>query len=230
MDAANYLASSTQNIRSSVETFADEVEGELEKYSIFGVHLTRKVTLALCCGCVLLAVVIGASVGATQAKDGPYRTDTRFYSFGATIESSVGEVIFEEGTSEYQALQWLAYKDPMKLPVTSTMEEILERFILANLYFATNGPEWKPQYNFLSGKNVCQWNDGGVNDVGVYCDEKNKVVSVELSNAGLRGTLPRNIGLLTHVRTFRMSNNQLTGTIPETVAIMTDLMGLDLST
>ncbi|KAG7338075.1 RHS repeat-associated core domain containing protein [Nitzschia inconspicua] len=45
MDAADYLSRSSRNLRSSVETFTDEVEGELEKYSICGVHLTRKVTV-----------------------------------------------------------------------------------------------------------------------------------------------------------------------------------------
>jgi hypothetical protein len=173
-------------------------------------------------------VIVGVSVGSTASKD-VYREDHRFWSLGETIESSVGSDIFEEGTSDYEALQWLAFKDPMKLPVTSTMEQVLERFVLANLYFSTNGPQWKPQYNFLSGKSVCQWNDGGVNDVGIYCDDKGKVISVELSNTGLKGTIPRGIGLLTHVQEFRMSDNQLTGTIPETLGIMSDMQGIDLS-
>ena len=74
MDAADYLSRSSRNLRSSVETFTDEVEGELEKYSICGVYLTRKVTAPICAGLVLLACVIrlGAVLSATGVTMGNF--------------------------------------------------------------------------------------------------------------------------------------------------------------
>jgi len=235
MDAANYLSRSTQDIRTSVETFTDEVEGELEKISVFGVHLTRRVTVPICACCVLIAIIVGVTVGTSSSSNGEVahygggKGDDRFYALGNTIESSVGEKVFQKGTTEYQALQWLANEDPLQLPVNSKMEEIVERFVLVNLYYATNGPEWKKQFDFLTGKSVCEWNDNNLQDLGIYCDDKGKVNNVELSNNNLVGTLPEDVGLLTLVDEFRVAENALEGTVPSSLGIMQELIGLDLS-
>ncbi|KAG7360785.1 RHS repeat-associated core domain containing protein [Nitzschia inconspicua] len=235
MDAADYLSRSSRNLRSSVETFTDEVEGELEKYSICGVHLTRKVTVPICACLVLVAIVLGVSLGTKTGAPPPgaadvYTEDHRYWSLGETIESSVGSEIFEEGTSENRALHWLAEEDPRQLPVTSTMEDILERFILANFYFATNGPAWKKQFDFLSEKDVCDWNDGGkggVQDSGVFCID-GKVRKLNFNENGLSGTISEDIGLLSNTREFRVEGNAIEGTIPKSFGLMRELLGLNL--
>lgn len=242
MDAADYLSSSTKNLRSSVESFTDEIEGELEKYSLCGVHLTRKVTVSVC-ACLLVlgvAIVVVVFVGTTSSGSDAtgseglstgdvYTKDHRYWSLGEKIESSVGEEIFQEGTSENRALHWLAEEDPLQLPVTSTMEDILERFILANLYIATNGPQWNNQYDFLSAKDVCEWNDGGGDNMGVFC-EQGKVYSLNFHQNGLSGTIPDDIGLLTNTREFRLDDNAISGIIPKSLGLMKQMKGLDLST
>merc|ERR1711971_182914 len=48
---------------SSQTFFTDEIEGELEKYSVFGVHLTRRVVASMCG--LILAIVIGIIVALT---------------------------------------------------------------------------------------------------------------------------------------------------------------------
>jgi hypothetical protein len=239
MDAVDYLARSTRNLRSSVETFTDEVEGELEKYSICGVHLTRRITAAVCACLILIAIVVGVSLG-TSGSPPPggsvdsgdvYTEDHRFWSLGETIESSVGQEIFDDGTSENRALHWLAEEDPLQLPVTSTMEDILERFVLANFYFATNGPSWTNQYDFLSKKDVCEWNDGGAggdNHYGVFC-EQGKVYQLNFNQNGLSGTIPEDIGLLSNTREFRVEDNAIGGIIPKSFGLMRELKGLNLS-
>lgn len=239
MDAADYLSRSTRDLRTSVETFTDEVEGELEKYSVCGVHMTRKVTVPICACLVLVAIVVGVSVGTTSGGAPPtgdvHVEDHRYWSLGETIESSVGEDIFNEGTSENRALRWLAEEDPFQLPVTSTMEDILERFILANFYFATNGPSWKRQFEFLSKKDVCDWNDGtggggmgGENSHGIFCQE-GKVFRINFDENGLSGTIPEDIGLLTNTREFRIESNEVKGPIPKSFGLMRELVGLNLS-
>jgi hypothetical protein len=240
MDAADYLSRSSRNLRSSVETFTDEVEGELEKYSICGVHLTRRVTVPACACLVIVAIVVGVTVGtkSSPTNNGSavisvdlYTDDHRYWSLGATIESSVGTEIYEDGTSENRALRWLAEEDPLQLPVTSTMEDVLERFVLANLYFATNGPEWTNQYNFLSAKDVCEWNDGGpagTDHYGVFCQE-GMVYQLNFNQNGLSGTIPEDIGLLSNTREFRIEDNAIVGGIPKSFGLMRELVGLNLS-
>lgn len=234
MDAADYLSRSSRNLRTSVETFTDEVEGELEKYSICGVHLTRKVTAPVCACMVIAAIVVGVSVGTKGSSPDVstgdvYTDDHRYWSLGETIESSVGPEIFEDGTTENRALRWLAEEDPLQFPVTSTMEDILERYVLANFYFATNGPQWTNQYDFLSKKDVCEWNNGSSDSpYGVFCQE-GKVYQLDFNQNGLSGTIPEDIGLLSNTREFRVEDNAISGIIPKSFGLMRELVGLNLS-
>jgi hypothetical protein len=250
MDAADYISRSQRSIRTSVETFTDELEGTLEQYSVCGVHLTRRVVCSALAGIVLLSIVIGVSVGTTSNPgevipglqggagvpgegDEEFTKDHRYWSIGQTLESSVGgDSLFEEGTSENQALRWLADEDPLQFPVTVVLEELLERFLLANLYFATNGAQWKNQYNFLSASDVCDWNEGSdaAGDFhGVFCKDQGKVYLLDFSDNGLSGSIPDDIGLLTHAEQMILKGNDIGGTIPASFGIMRDMEVIDLS-
>jgi hypothetical protein len=64
-------------------------------------------------------------------------------------------------TPQGEALSWLASKDELNLdPETAPGIEILERFVLATFYYATDGLEWSNQFKFLQGRFVCEWNNG----------------------------------------------------------------------
>jgi len=52
---------------------------------------------------------------------------------------------------------------------------------------------------------------------GITCNTKlrpARIFAVDLSNNGLHGEIPSNIGNLTHLRTMTLSNNRLTGMLP----------------
>jgi hypothetical protein len=240
MDAAAYVSRSTYNIRTSVETFTDEVQGELEKHSLFGIHLTRRIVCGALCACSALAVIIGVTIGAVAGGSNDeggtsstveiggtnLRPDHRFWSLGETIESSVGVEIFDNSTHEYEALRWISNSDPLQLDVNAPLDVILQRFILANLYFATQGDGWTKTYDFLSKKHECEWNDG---EHGVFCAPDQKVSSVSLVASNLDGTLPRDIGLLTTMGVLNLTENSLRGYIPGSFGVLADLVTLDLS-
>jgi hypothetical protein len=62
----------------------------------------------------------------------------------------------------------------MVLDLYSTPTVILvERYVLAVLYFATSGERWTKQWNLLSATSVCQWN-------GVACNGDDLVSSLDL--------------------------------------------------
>jgi hypothetical protein len=64
------------------------------------------------------------------------------------------------------------------LDLDSTPTVILvERYVLAGLYFATSGEGWGNGLNFLPASSVCEWNDG---NRGVACNEDDLVVSLNL--------------------------------------------------
>lgn len=65
---------------------------------------------------------------------------------------------------------------------------LLERFLLAAMYFATNGPNWKYEWeeerstlsvNFLKNTSVCEWvGEDYMDDQGVFCDENLRVTEI----------------------------------------------------
>jgi hypothetical protein len=85
------------------------------------------------------------------------------------------EVLFDESSPQYKALDWLRNDDPSNLQINSTAVDIIrQRYAAATLYFATNGPEWRIDANFLSDGDICNWN---LNDTGIQCDMESGAVT-----------------------------------------------------
>lgn len=233
-----------------IENFTDEIEGELEKRSIMGVHITRKVTLSVLCCFAMTAVSIGLVVGALvthrgggrgrnndddpvdQAKGPSFGDADRYPALLELLEPLVGNVITKEGTPENNALLWLANDDPRQLSLVTSIDKLTQRFALAALYMSTGGTQWDEeyQYNFLSKKDVCHWNYG--DDLnGVYCDYGDGLVNwVELVDINLNGTLPATIGLLTNLDHLGLEGNNLEGEIPESIGLLTKLTRMEMRT
>jgi hypothetical protein len=49
----------------------------------------------------------------------------------------------------------------------------MERYIMALLYFSTNGPNWVSPYDFLGIKSICDWGGG--------CSEEGAAVRINMS-------------------------------------------------
>ena len=66
----------------------------------------------------------------------------------------------QKGSPQFQALDWLVYNDTyfMEDNIQNNPNILIERYVLAVLYFSTGGPtHWKEQYQFLSNTSVCLW-------------------------------------------------------------------------
>ena len=80
------------------------------------------------------------------------------------------EVLRDESSPQYKALDWLRNDDPSNLQLNSTaIDIILQRYAAATMYFAMNGPGWIIDANFLSDGDMCNWN---MNDTGIQCDKE----------------------------------------------------------
>ena len=80
---------------------------------------------------------------------------------------------FKSCETANQALVWLS-------TVTARDEtDLLQKYIMAYLYFGTNGPNWDVQTNWISDEDVCDWH-------GLFCEEE-VVQSVELESNSLMG-------------------------------------------
>jgi hypothetical protein len=125
---------------------------------------------------------------------------------------------FNDPTSpQSQALAWLAV-DPIATSTGRSTEKVLERYVLAVLFYGTAGLSWYRSADFLSSTDVCTWNEvynatGG--EFGVYCSPDDETVdTLILQENNLRGSMPWELVLLTNLRILNLDDNRLDGTIP----------------
>ena len=105
--------------------------------------------------------------------------------------------------------------------INSTEREILEKF-----YYATNGPNWKRNDNWLSDKPLKEWFGIKVHEGS---DEKFIIKVLDLYNNKLEGVLPKEIGKLTNLQWLYLYNNKLEGEIPKEIGKLNNLQRLSLS-
>jgi len=90
-----------------------------------------------------------------------------------------------------------------------------QRDILETFHIATSvGGDWTDGEDGGKGNNwmdkltfICDF-------TGVTCDHNNHVVKIKLSNRGLHGTLPDDIGFLPYLEVLDVSDNNLSGLLP----------------
>jgi hypothetical protein len=113
-----------------------------------------------------------------------------------------GMALSNPETPQYQALNWLAYGDPANLDFALVPPgALLERFLMALLYFSTAGDNWDDPVGFLSASSVCGWNAAIDCDVAVV--ESHPVVArISLEDNNLRGQLPTELSLLSKLEYF----------------------------
>jgi hypothetical protein len=77
--------------------------------------------------------------------------------------------LYQSGTVQNDALNWLANNDKF-LNASSSVESIIDRYVLGVFYYADGGSQWNKPSNFLTNKSVCAWHSSTVaNGTGVFC-------------------------------------------------------------
>ena len=109
-----------------------------------------------------------------------------------------------QGTPQNKAFYWLATDLDLEGEENINHTEMVQRYALAVLYFATNSvtnpyteipkghkspPVWESAYNWLSKEHECQWN-------GIICDNDMKIIQILLERNQMSGTLPQELAFL----------------------------------
>lgn len=144
----------------------------------------------------------------------------------------------DSSSPQSQALAWLQ-DDPITLTPGRSTATVLERYVLAVLYYSTSGPSW--QVDYMSDEDVCTWNNGKpapnytlpcledwscefLEGKGVYCVEDGESIgTLALSEYNLQGPLPWELALLTSLEVLDVGLNSLTGSIPTRIMNLTSL-------
>ncbi|WP_346861033.1 leucine-rich repeat protein [uncultured Draconibacterium sp.] len=95
----------------------------------------------------------------------------------------------------------------------------MDSLALVALYNASDGPNWTNNTNWLTSP-LDTWYGVGI--------ANGRVVSLDLNNNNLVGTLPSRIGKLTAMESFVVWGNGLTGELPAEIGDMINLVTLDL--
>jgi hypothetical protein len=130
------------------------------------------------------------------------------------------DAILSEDTPEAQAFTWLQ-QDPAVSNYTNL--EVLQRYALATLYYATGGNNWIDNQGWLD-YNVaeCAWSM--TYSVSIDC----RIEKLSLRNYGLSGQLPDALDTMTDLRDMELPDNALTGQLPSTLGSLSQLTDLSL--
>ena len=94
---------------------------------------------------------------------------------------------------------------------------------LVALYTSTNGGSWISSTNWLIGDPcISGW-------FGVTCDNNFAVMTLDLTNNNVTGSLSASIGNLINLTKLALSGNGITGSIPSSIISMNNLTNLILS-
>ena len=98
---------------------------------------------------------------------------------------------------------------------------VTDRDILAILYHATGGPNWRNRRNWLTDAPLGEWH-------GVEVDAEGRVVELDLNYNNLAGAIPPELGRLTHLERLQLGENPLKGPIPPELGQLSRLRQLQL--
>ena len=142
-----------------------------------------------------------------------------------TVEEQ--EPFADPSSPQSMAWHWIEL-DPISLSSTTSTERVMERYVLAVLYYATNGPAWiRNNFGYLSSADVCQWNNGldpwlDTLALGIFCSLES-VSHILLHDNGLKGVIPWELSLLSDLEGIVLDKNSLEGTIPTEVTSLSQL-------
>ena len=96
-----------------------------------------------------------------------------------------------------------------------------DREVLEALYYATGGPDWTHNENWLTDAPLGDWH-------GVEVDDQGRVVALRVFANRLIGRIPRELGGLANLQTLELHRGRLTGPIPSELGNLANLERLSL--
>lgn len=211
-----------------------------------------------CMVLAIIALVVGTILGIGSAVlrrgggSSPVSLTNGRNRYHAVVEYLAAAGVSEEallrqsGTPQNLAANWLATTDrlqyevpPVDQHVPPTTVHLVQRYVLAVLYFGTGGAaSWKDSLGFTTDQDECSWNHpvqtpGYVSQqiaVGVSCDSNLRVTTLFIPENGLVGPLPTELQYLTELTLVNFQDNLLSGPLaPSVFAGQQHLLYLNLN-
>jgi hypothetical protein len=103
----------------------------------------------------------------------------------SSVSFDEGAALGTPGTPQNMAYNWLV--ENINIDTYSDKTKI-QRYVLATLFYSTNGDSWTANSGWLGNENECGWS-------GILCTY-DSIMELMLSDSNLVGTIPGEIGLL----------------------------------
>mmetsp|Transcript_17476 Transcript_17476/g.49352 ORF Transcript_17476/g.49352 Transcript_17476/m.49352 type:complete len:1205 (+) Transcript_17476:183-3797(+) len=130
------------------------------------------------------------------------------------------DALFVPGTPQYRAWKWtgesarVVYTEQVARNETPTvfddpnlLDDLVQRFALATLYFATDGDNWRRSNNWLSQESICNWFPGRTNQCILEDNGAFYIRTLDLSDNNLNGVLVPELAILTDLEFINLSDN-----------------------
>ncbi|CAB9525634.1 Leucine rich repeat N-terminal domain [Seminavis robusta] len=255
----NYANSDSNGLAVAALVEEDEMPQDLPRAAEFDVDELRrrkeestngfKTKIYIIVGLLVVFGIIVAGVcgsGHCSSKEELSPRDMEGIEIKAQLEKVLGHIYFDGSTDNTEphqkALKWIIHQDPRQLPPDSN--HLLQRFVLTQFYFSTSqASPWKfcgaasgaqtdvcqerhlsNQFfseRWLSGVPECRW-------AGCSCEGEN-ITEVDIWDNSFTGSLPSELGLLSHAISLSFRFQDFTGTIPTEMYQLKALTNLDLS-
>ena len=201
--------SSTATIETLVRMFnVKEDRGARQRVCLIGVLIFSIIA-------IVITIVTGlkATNSATaehSTLSGPTAPPT---SFQQDVLPDYTQSAFENPISpQARAFYWLEH-DTDRMSWSAGVAR--QRFVLATLFYASQGEHWKFSENWLSyDQPECDWYTHQFTSI---CDVAQRYHTLSLPNNSLRGTLPEEIELLSALSIVQLQDNELRGTLPSRI-------------
>lgn len=122
---------------------------------------------------------------------------------------------------QFRAFEWL-WDDPNI--ENYNVDRMIQRFALMTVLNSMGMVDGVVRSkNNIHNTHECKWNQ-----LGLRCDENQKLSGIHMARVGLEGTIPLQIGLLTNLRKIDVSQNSLSETIPTTIGDITAIQVINV--
>jgi hypothetical protein len=122
-----------------------------------------------------------------------------------TISPDGGVLLEDIDSPQYQAFLWLS-----SMNMFTPSNSLNETYALVTMYHATDGDNWINNKNWLESEDTCEW---ATNSPATQC-LSGRWVWLDIPSNNLRGSLPREIGLLSSLHKINLEGNYLEGALP----------------
>jgi hypothetical protein len=148
---------------------------------------------------------------------------------------------------QFRAFTWIL-QDVAR--IETSRDVILQRYVMAVVYYALDGDNWQTNEKWLSKESICSWHSSG-GGPGTICSDdgilkvfdlnrnnlqgtlptelallSDQLVKVDVTLNQVSGTIPTELGQLSRLEVFFVAANKITGTVPSEIGRMTSMINM----